>query len=247
MNAWRIYPPWTIGAVLPDGIIEPSAAGPATSFPPARPGSWPPISPGDGRFLRCYVEAAEVAAAEEPGMGFRVEKDVMVRMRDGVELATDTWVPDQVARADPARAPAVRQGPDRAARLRADAEPVRADRGRLRGGVPGLPGHVPVGRRVRADAERAQRRRRHHRLAARAALVRRQHRHVRRVLPGVRAVGQRLGLPAPEGDRAGRDHHRLLHDPVVLRGRRAVLARGPVVVHGDGARRNPARGRGRNR
>jgi len=28
-------------------------------------------------------------------MGFRVEKDVMVRMRDGVELATDTWVPDQ--------------------------------------------------------------------------------------------------------------------------------------------------------
>ena len=29
-------------------------------------------------------------------MGFRVEKDVMVRMRDGVELATDTWVPDQV-------------------------------------------------------------------------------------------------------------------------------------------------------
>jgi len=29
-------------------------------------------------------------------MGFRVEKDVMVRMRDGVELATDTWVPDRV-------------------------------------------------------------------------------------------------------------------------------------------------------
>ena len=142
-----------------------------------------------------------------------------------------------------AGAPAVRQGPDRAARLRADAEPVRAGRGRLRGGVPGLPGHVPVRRRVRADAERAQRRRRHHRLAGRAALVRRQHRHVRRVLPGVRAVGQRLGLPAPEGDRAGRDHHRLLHDPLVLRGRRAVLARGSVVVHGDGARRKPARGR----
>jgi hypothetical protein len=30
------------------------------------------ISPGDGRFLRCYVEAAEIAAAKEPGMGFRV-------------------------------------------------------------------------------------------------------------------------------------------------------------------------------
>ena len=27
-------------------------------------------------------------------MGFRVEKHVMVRMRDGIELATDTWVPD---------------------------------------------------------------------------------------------------------------------------------------------------------
>jgi hypothetical protein len=32
VNAWRIYPPQTIGAVLPHEIIEPSAAGPATSF-----------------------------------------------------------------------------------------------------------------------------------------------------------------------------------------------------------------------
>ena len=27
-------------------------------------------------------------------MSFRVEKDIMVPMRDGVRLATDAWIPD---------------------------------------------------------------------------------------------------------------------------------------------------------
>jgi len=30
-------------------------------------------------------------------MGFRVEKDIMVPMRDGVGLATDVWLPDGAA------------------------------------------------------------------------------------------------------------------------------------------------------
>jgi putative CocE/NonD family hydrolase len=32
-------------------------------------------------------------------MGFRVEKDIMVPMRDGVGLATDVWIPDADAAA----------------------------------------------------------------------------------------------------------------------------------------------------
>jgi hypothetical protein len=38
VDAWRIYPPWTIGAVLADQIIEPPAAGRAGNFLPSEPG-----------------------------------------------------------------------------------------------------------------------------------------------------------------------------------------------------------------
>ena len=34
-------------------------------------------------------------------MSFRVEKDIMVPMRDGIELATDAWIPDGRGRARP--------------------------------------------------------------------------------------------------------------------------------------------------
>ena len=59
-------------------------------------------------------------------MSFTVEKDVMVPMRDGVALATDAVGAGGDAGAGAARAPPLRQGPDRPVRLRAGPEPVRA-------------------------------------------------------------------------------------------------------------------------
>ena len=181
-------------------------------------------------------------------MRFTVHKDVMVAMRDGVELATDLWVPDTT----PAPTLLVRlpYSKDLPALLGYGLVPnlfALVEAG-LRGGLPGLPGHVPVGRRLHPDAERAGRRRRHRRLAARPAVVRRQHRHLRPVLPGVRAVGQRDRVRPGAGDRALRHHDRLLHHAVVLRRRRPVLALDPVVVHDDGAGRGAAPARpGRRR
>jgi len=167
-------------------------------------------------------------------MGFRVEKDVMVRMRDGVELATDTWVPDRV----PAPALLVRlpYGKDLTALLGYGLMPnlfalieagyalVYQDcRGTFRSGGE----FVPM---------------------------------VNEPDDGADTIAWLVEQPWCDGNIgtfgpsylgfvqwASGDHHRLLHDPVVLRGRRAVLAHGAVVGHGHGAGRNAAPGRGRDR
>ena len=85
-----------------------------------------------------------------------------------------------------------------------------------------------------ADGERASGRRGHHRLGAAAALVRRQRRRLRPLLPRVHPVG--LGLPCArgaEGDRAHVHHHRLLRrTPGTPR-----VARCPGTPSGSGARR----------
>src|SRR6202034_1692788 len=75
------------------GAFEPVAAGPclrrgpAVTVKPLSPGSRPPG--GAGLPLVQYRRGRRMGA----GMTFTVEKDVMVAMRDGVELATDAWIP----------------------------------------------------------------------------------------------------------------------------------------------------------
>ena len=93
-------------------------------------------------------------------MSFRVDKDIMVPMRDGVLLATDVWVP---AGGDPAPVLLVRlpYGKDMIALYAYGAGPerLRADRSRVCRCFPGLPGHIQVRRGVQPHGQRAQRRR----------------------------------------------------------------------------------------
>ena len=113
-------------------------------------------------------------------MSFTVEKDIMVPMRDGVRLATDAWVPAGGA-----------PGPVLLVRLPYSKDMIEPVRLRL---APNLFALIEAGYAVvyqdcrgtfRSGGEftpmrqRAQRRRRHRGLAAGAALVRRQDRHLR--------------------------------------------------------------------
>ena len=75
-------------------------------------------------------------------MGFRVETDVMVPMRDGVTLATDVWIPDGD---EPRAALLVRlpYGKNSSPRWRScRARPAWSRRGSRP--LAGLPGHVPI-------------------------------------------------------------------------------------------------------
>ena len=173
-------------------------------------------------------------------MSFTVEKDVMVAMRDGVELATDAWIPSVT----PAPTLLVRLPygkdlpqllayglvPNVFALVEAGYAVVYQDcRGTWRSGGE----FVPMLNEPNDGADTVA-------WLLAPALVRWQHRQLRAVLPGLHAVGERVRGRAGEGDRPGRDHDRLLHDAVVLRGRRGLLAHAPVVEHPDGHGRDAA-------
>ena len=84
-------------------------------------------------------------------MSFRVEKDVMVPMRDGVELATDAWIPDGPGPA-PTLLVRLPYGKDMIGLYCYGLAPnvfALVEAG-LRRGLPGLPGDVQVRRGVHA-------------------------------------------------------------------------------------------------
>ena len=136
-----------------------------------------------------------------PTTDYTMTRDLRIPTRDGVELLADMYTPTVAPVGHDPRPVAVRlSGAD-----------GRDDRNHVR--EPGLPRpprpmprHVRVGRRVRADDPRGRRRRRHGRVDARAAVVRRPLRHVRRLVPRVHAVGVARRSAARAGDRG--DLHR---------------------------------------
>ena len=105
-------------------------------------------------------------------MSFRVEKDVMVPMRDGVRLAADAWIPEG---GGPVPVLLVRlpYGKDMIGLYVYGLAPnvfVLVEAG-YAVGVSGLPGHVEVRWGVRATGQRAGRRGGHRGLAAGTAVV----------------------------------------------------------------------------
>ena len=151
-------------------------------------------------------------------------------MRDGVELATDVYLPDGQG---PWPAVLVRLPYDKNGRycwMPFIARPLH--RARLRVPAPGRARQVPVGRRGERLRARGRRRLRHDPVDHGAALVERRRRHVGRLLLRLHPVGGgRLRAPGAEGDRAARDRGR----PVRLarRRRRGTALRrslpGPVL------------------
>ena len=121
-----------------------------------------------------------------------VERGLIAKMPDGVELVADRWYPTHPMaegragdRAHPHALRAHGHGPARPALRGARLPGRRAE----------LPGDVRVGGRVRPGAQRAGRRARHARMGRGAALVRRPPRHVGRELPRHDAVGRGAGRP----------------------------------------------------
>ena len=173
-------------------------------------------------------------------MTFTVHKDVMVAMRDGVELATDLWVPETTP------------APTLLVRL-----PYSKDLPGLLGYglVPNLFALVEAGYAVvyqdcrgtfRSAGEFTPMLNEPDDGADTIAWLLEQpwcDGNIGTYGPSYLGFVQWASVTASRpgaGDRALRHHDRLLHHPVVLRRRRLVLALDPVVVHDDGAGRGAA-------
>ena len=138
--------------------------------------------------LFCFGFAAAGPAGEEKTMDVVVLKDVMVPMRDGVELATDLYLPAKDGRPLEGKFPVVLQ------RTPYDKENQFYKgpghllcQSRLPVGDSGLPGAVPIGRRVLPHAGRGGGRLRHGGMAGPASLQQRQGRDLRGLLHGLGA------------------------------------------------------------
>ena len=123
-------------------------------------------------------------------------------MRDGVDLLADHYAP---ATASPAGTLLVRGPYGRAFPFSLVFAALYAARG-YHVVLQSVRGTFGSGGDVRADGQRGRRRRRHGRLAARAALVHRPLRHHRAVVPGIHPVGAAEGSAAGAG--RGRHHRR---------------------------------------